>query len=126
MADSVVIPRLNSWGLGKRTPKNRIRRTWCPGVRVAIRGRPCGPAAVFGGELGRSSLGPLPRVRRAISVLLVPLPLSSACSACVRQQVALGGATLLLPEMSWAQRQGGEHPGVSAWPDVGPPSRPWH
>ena len=61
VADSVVIPRLNSWGLGKRTPKNRIRRTWCPGVRVAIRGRPYGPAGVFGGELGRSSLVPLPR-----------------------------------------------------------------
>ena len=60
MADSVVTPRLNSWGLGKRTPKNRIRRNWCPGVRVAIRGRPCGPVGVFGGELGRSSLVPLP------------------------------------------------------------------
>ena len=58
MADSGVIPRLNSWGLGKRTPKNRICRIWCPGVRVSIRGRPCGPAGAFR-KLGSSSLVPL-------------------------------------------------------------------
>ena len=71
MADSVVIPRLNSWGLGKRTPKNRIRRNWCPGVRVAIRGRPMWPCR--GVRRGAGSQFPRASAPRSACYLRAPL-----------------------------------------------------